>query len=59
MTPKPKRQERQQTALSSLNVAIDALNLTKEILSITPARAVCGPVAVVLTMIRVGFPSPC
>ena len=41
--------------VSSLNVAIEAANLTKEILSITPAKAVCGSISVILTMIRVCF----
>ena len=39
--------------LSSLNMAIDGLNLAKELSSITPAKAVCGAAAVLLTMIRV------
>ena len=39
--------------LSSLNVAIEATNLAKEISSITPAKAVFGSVNVLLTMIRV------
>jgi len=51
----PKTQRRQDGALSSLNVAIEAINLAKEISSITPAKAVFGSVSVVLTMIRVGF----
>ena len=55
MTPKPQRPKRQDNVLSSLNVAIEALNLTKEILSITPAKAVCGSVSVILTTIRVRF----
>lgn len=38
--------------LSALNLAIDALNLTKEVSSIAPAKAVFGSV-VLLTMIRV------
>ena len=39
--------------LSSLNVAIDALNLAKEISSATPAKAVFGSVSALLTIIRV------
>jgi len=42
-------------ALSSLNAAIEALNLAKEISVITPAKAVFGSVSVLLTMIRVSF----
>ena len=51
-----RRQQRQNNVLSTLNVAIEGLNLTKEVLNITPAKAVCGSVSVVLTMIRVCFP---
>ena len=43
------------SVLSSLNVAIDGLNLAKELSSITPAKAVFGSVGVLLTMIRVSF----
>jgi len=39
----------------ALNVAIEALDLAKEISSIAPAKAVFGSVKVVLTIIRVGF----
>ena len=42
--------------LSSLNVAIEALNLAKEISFITPAKAVFGSVSSLLTMIRVRSP---
>ena len=35
-------------------MAIEALNLAKEISSITPARAVFASVSVILTMIKVG-----
>ena len=41
--------------LTSLNVAIEAMNLAKEISSMTPAKAVFGSVSVVLAMIRVSF----
>ena len=41
--------------LSSLNMAITALNLTKDISGIAPAQAVFGSVCVLLTMIRVHF----
>ena len=50
-----RRQKRQDNVLSALNVAIEGLDLTKEVLSITPAKAVCGSVSFVLTMIRVRF----
>ena len=42
-------------AISSLNAAIEAVNLAKEISSITPAKAVFGSVSVLLTMIKVCF----
>ena len=51
----PKTQRRRDGTLSSLNVAIEAINLAKEISSITPAKAVFGSVSVILMMIRVGF----
>ena len=40
-------------AISALNMAIEALNLAKELSSITPAKAVFGSVSVILTMIKV------
>ena len=40
--------------LSTLNLAIDGLNLAKEVASVTPAKAAFGTVAILLTMIRVG-----
>jgi hypothetical protein len=49
-----KSQRRQDVTLSSLNVAIEAMNLAKEIVSITPAKAVFGSISVVLAMIKVG-----
>jgi len=55
MTDDSQRQKGRDGALSSLNVAIDGLNLAKEISSITPAKAVFGSVAIILTMIRVSF----
>ena len=39
--------------LSSLNGAIEVMNLAKELASVTPAKAVFGSVGVLLTMIRV------
>ena len=39
--------------LSSLDAAIDILNLAKELSSVTPAKAVFGSVSVLLTMIKV------
>ena len=48
----PKGRDNDNT-LSLLNVAIEALNLAKEISSITPAKAVFGSVSALLIMIRV------
>jgi len=42
-------------ALSLLNLAIEAMNIAKEVSSITPAKAVFGSVYVLLTIIRVFF----
>ena len=53
MDIKSQRQEGPDSALSSLNMAIEALNLAKEILNATPVNAVFGSVSVLLTMIRV------
>ena len=51
-----RRQKRRDDALSLLNVAIEAMNLAKEVSSVTPAKAVFGSVSVLLTMIRVRSP---
>ena len=40
-------------AISALNIAIEGLNIAKEASSSTPANPVFGPVALLLTMIRV------
>ena len=53
MTDKSQQQKDQDGVISTLNVAIDGLNIAKEIASVTPAKAVFGSVAVLLTMIRV------
>ena len=53
MDKNSERQKRKENTISTLNIAIEGLNLTKEVLTITPAKAVCGSVSVVLTMIRV------
>jgi hypothetical protein len=54
MDPNAQRQKRRDNILSSLNVAIDAMNLAGGISDIIPAKAVFGSVSVILTMIRVG-----
>lgn len=53
MDPNSKRQKRRDNALSLLNVAIEAVNLAKELSSVTPAKAVFSSVSVLLAMIRV------
>ena len=53
MDTKSERPKGRDSALSSLNLAIEGLNLAKEISSITPAKAVFGSVSVLLAMIRV------
>ena len=51
----PRREERDGT-LSSLNMAIDALNLARDVCNIAPAQAAFGGASALLTMIRVrGF----
>ena len=58
MDAKPQRQKRRENALSLLNVAIEAMDLAKEVSSATPAKAVFGSVSVLLTMIKVRFLPP-
>ena len=55
MDTKSQPQRRQDNVISSLNVAIEAANLAKEVLSITPAKVVCGSISVLLTAIKVCF----
>lgn len=55
MDVRPKQSKRRDDVLSSLNVAIEGLNLAQNLASITPARAVFSTVSVILTMIRVSF----
>lgn len=49
-TQSPKRCD---NVVSSLNMAIDILNLAKEASSVTPAKAVFGSVSLLLAMIKV------
>jgi len=58
MATKSQQPKGRDGTLSSLNVAIEALNLAKEASSITPAKAVFGSVSILLTMIRVRSLSP-
>ena len=55
MATNPQQPKERDGVLSALNVFIEALNIAKEISSITPAKAVFGSVAVVLMMVRVCF----
>ena len=55
MEAKSQRPEGREGAILALDVAIEALNLAKELSSITPAKAVFGSVSVILVMIKVGF----
>lgn len=55
MSPDTQSPKRRDNIVSSLNMAIDALNLVGNISGITPAKAVFGSVNVILIMIRVGF----
>jgi len=58
MTTKSQRPKGRDGALSSLNRAIDAVDLAKEDSGITQAKAAFGSVGVLLTMIRVSFRFP-
>ena len=53
MEARPQRPKGRDGTVSSLNAAIETMNLAKEVTSITPAKAVFGSVSVLLTMIRV------
>ena len=53
MDAKSQRPKGRDGVLSALNVAIEGLNLAKEISSVTPAKAVFGSVGVLLVIIRV------
>ena len=56
MSTTPQRPKGRDRTLSSLNIAIEALNLAKEAASVTPAKVVFGSVSILLTMIRVSSP---
>ena len=55
MAEKFKRPKGREDALFSLNVAIDGLNVAKELSSVTPATAVFGSINILLTRIKVRF----
>jgi len=53
------QQKHRDNVLSSLNAAIEALNLVGGISDIIPAKALFGTVSVILAMIRVSSPLVC
>jgi len=53
MDTKSQRPKGRDGTLSSLNMAIEALNLAKDISGIAPVKAAFGSVSVLLTMVRV------
>jgi hypothetical protein len=55
MDASAQRQKRREFVLSSLNTAIEASNLAKELCNVTPAKLVFACFSVILTMIKVGF----
>ena len=56
MEAKSQRPKGREGTISALNALIEALNLAKELSSITPAKAVFGSVSVILSAIRVSSP---
>jgi hypothetical protein len=48
-------QRRRDRILSSLNAAVEAMTIAKELASVTSAKVVFSSVSAILTMIRVGF----
>jgi len=55
MSAKSQRPKGRAGVLSSLNVAIDDLNLAKQASNVTSVKATFGSASVLLTEIRVGF----
>jgi len=53
MEAESRRPKDRESTISVLNGTIEALNLAKELSSITPAQAVFGSVSVILTVIKV------
>ena len=47
------RHKRRDGVISSLNTAIDAMNIAKDVMDIIPAKAVFASVSVILTAIKV------
>ena len=55
MDASPQRGKLQDNVLSLLDVAITAMDLARDVSSVTPAKAVFGSVSLLLTMIRARF----
>jgi len=55
MAGKSKQPKGRDDALFSLNVAIDGLNVAKELSTITPATALFSSINILLTRIKVRF----
>jgi len=55
MADNSQRPKESDSVLSSLNVAIDGLNLAKEATSVLQAKAAFNSACILLTVIRVGF----
>jgi len=55
MEAKSQRPKEREGAILGLDAAIEALNLAKELSSITPAKTVFGFVSVILAMIKVSL----
>ena len=55
MSATSQRPEERDGAVSALNAAIETLNIAKEVLSVTPAKAACDIVSIILAMIRVSL----
>ena len=53
MEAKSQQPKGRESKISTLNTAIEGLNLAKEVSGVMPAKAVFGSVSVILTMIRV------
>ena len=53
MEARSQRPKGRDGGISSLNAAIEAMDLAKEVASITPAKAVFGSVSILFTMIKV------
>ena len=55
MQSKSQRLKEREGVVSTLNIAIDGLNVAKDALSIPGAKAVLGIVTIILTTIKVSF----